>query len=370
MRSLALFLSSLTLFIPAIAESNTLQFPNQLHDGPISAQFSSIGGNIDASKISPAVNSSTYEWWYFDVASTSSTNETITIVFFERGPTGFLGNVSAASPLSVQVTGTLKNGSTYGVQAQVSPNASAVINTSDDSIYGDWQMTGFGFSGTQGGTKYVVSINNAEHDIFGSITFESTAPGHLPCGTNTSLGETELITPHVGWSNILPGAHATVSLTLRGSPISFTGVGYHDKNWGDVPFASIVQNWYWGHAHLGPYTLVWFDAMHRGGQEYVSGYVSKNGVVQMASCEPGRHQVRPWGENGMYPPTDSTGRAQGLGIRYTLDDGEVMSVNLTTGTPQLEFGNYARYIATLEGEVSGPHGGKYSGTGMWELFKF
>ena len=111
--------------------------------------------------------------WYFDVASTSSANETITVVFFERGPTGFLGNVTTENTLSVQVTGTMKNGTVYNIQSDASANASAVINTSDNSIYGDWETTGFRFAGTEGGTKYTISINDAEHEIFGSIIFES-----------------------------------------------------------------------------------------------------------------------------------------------------------------------------------------------------
>jgi hypothetical protein len=75
----------------------------------------------------------------------------------------------------VQVTGTLRNGSTYNIQSDASPDAIAVINTSDDTIYGDWQTTGYRFSGTEGGTKYIVSISDPEHDIFGSITFESVS---------------------------------------------------------------------------------------------------------------------------------------------------------------------------------------------------
>jgi hypothetical protein len=121
---------------------------------------------------------------------------------------------------------------------------------------------------------------------------------------------------------------------------------------------------------MGPYTLVWFDAMEHDGREYTSGYVSKNGVVQLASCVQGRHSVRPWGANSTYPPTNTTGRAQGLEVVYMLDDGDVLAVNVTTGTPQIEFGNYARYIAMVDGSVSGQHEDSYSGKGMWELFRF
>ncbi|KAH7406702.1 hypothetical protein DE146DRAFT_778100 [Phaeosphaeria sp. MPI-PUGE-AT-0046c] len=115
------------------------------------------------------------------------------------------------------------------------------------------------------------------------------------------------------------------------------GIGYYYKNWGDVPFASVMQKWYWGYAIIGPYTLVWFDAMHRDDRRYTSGCVSRTGIVQLASCMQGRQSVRPWGANSTYPPTDTTGRAQGLEVVYTLDDGNVLAVNVKTETPQIEF---------------------------------
>ena len=77
----------------------------------------------------------------------------------------------------------------------------------------------------------------------------------------TGPDDTALVMPHVGWSNAVPGAGTHVSLDVRGTRLEFDGFGYHDKNWGDIPFAEAVQSWYWGHAQLGPYTLVWFDAL-------------------------------------------------------------------------------------------------------------
>lgn len=62
MRYLLPLLAPVAFFVLATAISNTARFPNSLHDGPITAQFESLGGNIDGPKISSGVNSSTYEW--------------------------------------------------------------------------------------------------------------------------------------------------------------------------------------------------------------------------------------------------------------------------------------------------------------------
>jgi hypothetical protein len=72
---------------------------------------------------------------------------------------------------------------------------------------------------------------------------------------------------------------------------SFTGVGYHDQNWGVRPITESAKSWYWGHSQAGPYSLVWFDVIGIDGQEYVSGYAAWNGLVVQSSCEAGAVKV-------------------------------------------------------------------------------
>jgi hypothetical protein len=35
-----------------------------------------------------------------------------------------------------------------------------------------------------------------------------------------------------------------------------SGSGYHDHNWGDVPMQTLMHNWYWARASVGPYTVI------------------------------------------------------------------------------------------------------------------
>jgi hypothetical protein len=112
--------------------------------------------------------------WYFDVASTT-TDETITVALFNRGPDGVLGNGTSLSTVMVQLSGTMRNGTAYSIQVPAALNASAVLSVSDSSVYGDWQSTGYQFAGTEGGTKWIVSIHDEAHDVFGSLTFESVS---------------------------------------------------------------------------------------------------------------------------------------------------------------------------------------------------
>jgi hypothetical protein len=35
-----------------------------------------------------------------------------------------------------------------------------------------------------------------------------------------------------------------------------SGSGYHDHNWGDVPMQTLMRNWHWARASVGPYTMI------------------------------------------------------------------------------------------------------------------
>lgn len=193
------------------------------------------------------------------------------------------------------------------------------------------------------------------------------SPAHYPCDLSKA-GVTEVIMPHVGWSNAVPDATAAVSLSFSdNTTLSFVdGVGYHDKNWGDQPFAQSTSQWYWGHAHVGPYSIVWFDALDLAGQEYVSGYVARGGEVLAASCSPLAVVVRPWGANSTYPPTMTTGPMEGLEIKFDLGGGKTLLANVTTDTILYEDPGYARTIGTVEGGIDGED--SYTGRALFEEF--
>jgi hypothetical protein len=147
-------------------------------------------------------------------------------------------------------------------------------------------------------------------------------------------------------------------------------VGYHDKNWGDAPFFSAVQSWYWGHARLGPYSLVWFDALTYTAKEYFSAYVVKDGEVVESTCKKNSVVVRPWGANSEYPPQVTSGPPEGLGLVFDLGkkDGALV-VNVTSDLVVLDAVVYQRFIGSVHGcfEKSGKC---FGGRTLYEQFKF
>lgn len=295
---------------------------------------------------------------------------------YNSGPDGFV-NDYLGGPLAATLVGVYPNGTIYNIQV---PATSASFSRYDPDSFATsavYEGSGFSFNGTRlgnGNVRYVVNIDAPEIGASGTISLDSVAPAHYPCGPD-SPGQQEMLLPHVYWSNAIPDAVSEVDLVINGTEIKFEGAGYHDKNWGDAPFISAISTWYWGHAHLGPYSIVWFDAVDQAGVEYQSGYVAKDGKLLLGSCAHGSVVVRPWGSNSEYPPTISTPPMQGLDVQFDLGHGRSFRANVTTGAivaPDGE-GVYFRTLGTVTGGLGGQGCGidttTYEGVALFEEFK-
>jgi hypothetical protein len=67
-----------------------------------------------------------------------------------------------------------------------------------------------------------------------------------------------------------------------------------------------------GHGRLGPYSIVWYDALTPSGEEYVSAYVALDGKILGAQCN--GSLVRLFGTNSTYPPTQASNNPTGFTI--------------------------------------------------------
>jgi hypothetical protein len=171
----------------------------------------------------------------------------------------------------------------------------------------------------------------------------------------------------------VPDADATVDLTVHGTPLRFAGLGYHDKNWGLAPFAADVAHTYWGHARVGPYSVVWSNALVPTGsgnatKEYFSGAVAKDGRLITVSCAQDASVVRPWGANDAYPPTYSTGPPQGLAISFDLGAEGALELNVTSYLTVINVESYQRQLGSVKGGLKGCKE-EYEGKALYEQFK-
>ncbi|KAF2723130.1 hypothetical protein K431DRAFT_319234 [Polychaeton citri CBS 116435] len=341
-----------------------------IHDEPSTAEFGYRGNGLDAPKVSP-INGTVFDWWYFDAATSSLSSSDLSsaaIVFYTASPVGFPRLINETTILQATLSGTWANGTAFGWEDY--PTQVEVEGGRFDSN-GKWGNVG-GWQSREGSRKWKVQYGKYGDDIYGSMTFNAIAPPHLPCGF-PNPGDTEAIMPHVGWANVIPAADAHVVVQINGERMEFDGFGYHDKNWGDQPFLNSVRSWYWGHGTLGPYQIVFFDALDPSypgsASEHFSAYVARDGKIVSASCGTESAIVRPVGGDDTYPPTVTSEIPAGYSITFTDVEGKTMWINATNLATSYDGAPiYARFLGTLQGGFVGDEQ-VLSGVAQYEQFK-
>lgn len=140
------------------------------------------------------------------------------------------------------------------------------------------------------------------------------------------------------------------------------------ENWGDQPFDAAVGTWYWGHGHLGPYSIVWYDALALDGSRYVSAYVSRHGKVITGTCAIPSIKVRPTGPTDTYPPPSTSTASGNFHIEIDLGGEGMMTLDLASKYHTVAAGVYDRWTGKLTGGIKGKE--SYTGTALYEQFSF
>ena len=128
-----------------------------------------------------------------------------------------------------------------------------------------------------------------------------------------------------------------------------------------------MGSWLWGHASLGPYSLVWFDALDTQGTEHVSGYVVKDGKKFASTCDTRSFDVRLSGEDvSIWPPTG----IEPAGYTITFNMGREGILQATATTELIVAGEanlpYTRWIGNITGTVG--ESSRLSGVAVFEQF--
>ncbi|KAJ3285966.1 hypothetical protein HDU79_006928, partial [Rhizoclosmatium sp. JEL0117] len=270
--------------------------------------------SLDGPKILPAPNANSYQWWHFDAVGAPATPGSITLTFFSAPETAFqLGNPSRGN-LAVLASASLPNGT---IVASLGVADISYVLPEKEWSSGDYGAMG-GWCGSKSG--YVVNVNVT--GFVGSLQLKKTAPAHYGCGISTQTSDATWA-PGIYWSNAVPDAEARASFTFAdGTKLSFDGRGYHDNNWGISPLFKNMIGEYWGHAALGPFSIVWSLVIGVDGKNYTSAYVSRNGVVLASSCQPTDFTMTVQGGT-TFPPTIPTQvKTSSFGLSFVLPNGD------------------------------------------------
>ncbi|GFN11570.1 hypothetical protein AtubIFM54640_004026 [Aspergillus tubingensis] len=279
-----------TLLLTAITLT-TAQYLKDINpiavDYPVYVDFvpdSTHLADLESPKLSE-VNTTVFEWWYFDAISSTNPNASIVLTFFTTTATAFPAvPQNLSSVLLTYVWATLPNGTT--VSQNIVPIDASVMGDRDVSS-GGWEGTG-GWAGRESGYEAWVGWEGGR--VSGRMVFRDLAPPLLPCSTPQQMNRALGLGEGLGWVSMVPDSHAMVDLVVDGEKVQFMGFGYHDKNWGNRPFQNTVKSWSWGHVHIGQYALVWLQYTPREGgvnnntTPIVSAYLARDGKVVQSGC--------------------------------------------------------------------------------------
>ncbi|KAM5434274.1 hypothetical protein MferCBS31731_006768 [Microsporum ferrugineum] len=327
---------------------------------PSKAQFISGDIDFDAPKLD-LVNQTAYDWWYFDAVS-DDRNTSLTVCFFTSSSVAFSFLVPNKGILPIYIWASFPNGT---VSTRIVHARGAVIETSRDGYAGIYHPIQMGWQGSADLTRYHISFNDTTHGIRGKFDIRSVAPPHYPCGPAARKVDMQ-ICPHVGWANAVPDGNASVDMEIAGSRLQFHGSAYHDKNWGDAPFATTAKTWYWGRTRIGSYSVVWFYVLTPQQTEHVSAYIAKDGKIRHTACAGA--SIIPMRSTIPRSTTDTL--PIGFRIEFYATGGKVSLVNITVhnGLVIASAGpSYTRWIGNSTGCVMGDCG--LHGLGTLEQFQ-
>jgi hypothetical protein len=107
------------------------------------------------------------------------------------------------------------------------------------------------------------------HYSKGGVTFDALMVSALPMWRPETghiyFGESE---DYFAWLPAQASSTVTATLEENGIKKELIGTGYHDHNWGNSPIHENINNWYWGRAKVGEYSLIFSDIIAEEKYDY------------------------------------------------------------------------------------------------------
>ncbi|HWK44302.1 MAG TPA: hypothetical protein VNT30_06265 [Stellaceae bacterium] len=315
-----------------------------------------------------------YEWWYFDAHLDNGAS--VVVVFYTKP------NVSPNGPLAPRITIdiTLSDGRTFEKFLDIGPELFSASKSGCDVRIGTNH-----FVGDLNRYHITATIEDISVDIDLTAEVRAWRPksGHLYFGAE---GREKLF----AWLPAVPRGLASVRYSIGNEEYRASGSGYHDHNWGDIPMQTLMHNWYWARASIGPYTIIasYITATAAYGYETQIVYMlAKDGEIvadddAKVSFEADRVAID--GKTGK-PVADVTRYIyHDADTRYVVSferEKTILQAILTDRAPPLKRiiarligfdGAYHRFTGkvTIEKVVGGVRVERFDGRAIWELMYF
>ena len=181
-----------------------------------------------------------YEWWYFDAHLDNGAS--VVVVFYTKP------NVSPNGPLAPRITIdiTLPDGRTFAKLLDTRPELFSASKSGCDVRIGTNRFVG---DLNRYHIKATIEEISVDIELTGEVRAWRPKSGHLYFDAE---GREKLF----AWIPSVPRGLASVRYRIGNEEHRASGSGYHDHNWGDVPMQTLLHNWYWARASIGPYTII------------------------------------------------------------------------------------------------------------------
>jgi len=182
----------------------------------------------------------TYEWWYFDAYLNDGSKLVIT---FRTKPI-----IDVGKPLDPWIDLNLErtDGTSVVKRLQVEPDQFAASKETCDVAMR---------SNTFKGDLHTYSIHVDIEGMVVDVSLTGTTPAWRPETGYLFFGEREEY--YFAWLPSVPQGKAEVTITVNGGePQHYTGIGYHDHNWGNISMLKLMHNWYWARGKIADYSLI------------------------------------------------------------------------------------------------------------------
>jgi Hydroxyneurosporene synthase (CrtC). len=181
----------------------------------------------------------TYEWWYFDSHLNGGSNLVIAIHTKDDMDSSF---------------------------PEYKPFVTFELNTADGKSYNervDFTKESFYASKetcnvhagacTFIGNLHEYHIHFENENVTADVELTGSVPSWRPETGYMMFGDQGM---YFAWLPSVPRGDVKADIVMNGGHTHYTGNGYHDHNWGNVPMISLIHDWYWGRAKIGDYTLI------------------------------------------------------------------------------------------------------------------
>lgn len=184
-----------------------------------------------------------YEWWYCDFSFEDGS--TVVVAFYTKLVFNTQGKASPMAAISIVD----KNGTQ--IQDQYFDTTKNPINLSSESA--DIHIDKSYLTYKDNNYQLHYEHNNI---VFDANMTSNEAMWRAKTGY-IYFGEED--NDYFAWLVAQPSSTVNARLKVDQNISNLQGSGYHDHNWGNSPMHKNMDNWYWGRAKIGEYSLIFSD---------------------------------------------------------------------------------------------------------------